>query len=195
MSAEKTISGSMSHHRRSLVLLGGVVLSAAVLWRVVMPPAGASTAPETPLVSIELPTSSEGALPDNQTSIEVAKPTEPEVVGVWDDDFYGKRRMTFCADGTATMTLELDPVSRLLYGPRLLFKIAWERIDNRLLLKMSGGDPPEATKTLARLFGESSEQTIEVLTADEMHLRSSDSGKLYVHRRVVDVAASDTSQP
>lgn len=110
----------------------------------------------------------------------------PSVVGAWEDNFYGKRRMTFQDDGTATMELELDPVSRLLYGPKLVFHIDWKQEDDRLVLQMNGGEPAEATKTLGKLFGETSEQTIESLTADEMRLRSRDSGKLYVHRRIAE---------
>jgi len=114
----------------------------------------------------------------------VETPPPPSVIGVWEDDFFGQRRMTFRDDGTATMVIELDPISRLLYGPRLTFFIVWEQTDNRLTLRKTGGEPRDATASVSKLFGETSEQTIESLTADEMQLRSSDSGKLYVHRRV-----------
>lgn len=174
---------SAPHHRRGLVLLAGGMLLSAVLWRLAMPPAGASVAvDESRLAAINPVVDS----PADPVFPAIETPPEPSLLGIWEDEFYGKRRMTFQDDGTATMTLELDPVGQLLYGPRLLFHIAWEQTGDKLVLRMTGGEPAGATTTLAKLFGESSEQTIESLTADEMRLRSSDSGKLYVHRRVVE---------
>ena len=106
------------------------------------------------------------------------------LLGSWSDEFYGKRVFTFAEDGTAVMTLELDSVGRMLYGPKLTFFIAWELKDGILNLQMTGGEPDGSAVALAKLFGEKSEQRIEHLAADEMRLRSLDSQKLYVHRRI-----------
>jgi len=123
-------------------------------------------------------------LPPQPASPPPAEPPPPSLVGTWEDEFYGKRRLTFRDDGTADMVLELDPISRLVYGPRLTFYISWEQSGQTLTLRMTGGEPPEATAALAKLFGEASEQRIEALSADELRLRSLDSDKLYIHRRL-----------
>ncbi|HUQ71962.1 MAG TPA: lipocalin family protein [Planctomycetaceae bacterium] len=175
------------HHRLGLMLLAGGVLTSAVFWRIAMPPVGASTplsiAPlasnVAPMPIVALP---EPTVDPLAPLVETTPP--PSVIGIWEDDFFGKRRMTFRDDGTATMVIELDAIGQLLYGPRLTFFIEWEQTDNRLTMKKTGGEPRDATASVSKLFGETSEQTIESLTDDEMRLRSSDSGKLYVHRRV-----------
>lgn len=110
---------------------------------------------------------------------------KPTIIGSWRDDFYGKRIFHFRDDGTAAMTIELDAIGQALYGPKLTFFIDWKIKDDVLILKMTGGDPP-STATVAKIFGESSEQRIESLETNEMKLRSLDSNKLYVHRRVVE---------
>lgn len=113
------------------------------------------------------------------------------LLGSWQDEFYGKRVFTFRDDGTAVMTLELDGVGKLMYGPKLTFFIKWTLQDDVLTMVMNGGEPAETAVTLAKLFGETSEQRIEALGEAEMQLRSLDSQKLYTHRRV-DLAATTT---
>lgn len=83
------------------------------------------------------------------------------------------------------MTIELDQVGQLLYGPKLTFFIEWTVKDDLLTMRMTGGEPKQTTTTVAKLFGETSEQRVERFTADELTLRSLDSQKLYIHRRVV----------
>jgi|GEM_PF-2865590 len=118
-------------------------------------------------------------------------PLRARLLGSWQDDFYGRRVFTFQDDGTAEMTLELDGVGKLMYGPKLTFFITWSLKEDVLTMVMNGGMPAETTVTLAKLFGETSEQRIEQLGESELQLRSLDSQKLYKHQRVVSV---DTAQ-
>lgn len=106
------------------------------------------------------------------------------LLGSWFDEFYGKRTFTFHDDGTAVMTLELDTLGALLYGPKLTFFIDWTLTNDVLTMKMTGGEPQGTATSVAKLFGETSEQRIESIAPDELHLRSLDSQKLYVHKRV-----------
>lgn len=121
------------------------------------------------------------------------RPAEPEesvneprqrLLGSWVDEFYGRRVFEFRDDGTATMTLELDAVGKLLYGPKLTFFIDWTLEADILTLKMTGGEPAGTAVSLAKLFGESSQQRLEGVTDAELQLRSLDSDKLYLHRRL-----------
>lgn len=109
---------------------------------------------------------------------------KPSLIGFWRDDFYGKRIFQFREDGTATMVIELDAVGQLLYGPKLTFFIDWTLEEDVLKLKMTGGEPNGTAVTVAKIFGESSEQRIEGMEENELRLRSLDSKKLYTHRRV-----------
>jgi hypothetical protein len=140
----------------------------------------ATSAPKSPrsepvVPSAELPTTDGGSPTDVARS---------RLVGAWEDQFHGKRTFTFRDDGTADMDLELEPIGALLYGPKLRFYVQWSQTGDILTLTMAGGEPPDTTKTLAKLFGETSEQRIERLDDRELHLRSLDSQKLYIHKRV-----------
>lgn len=110
---------------------------------------------------------------------------KPTLIGSWRDDFYGKRIFHFRDDGTATMTIELDAIGQAIYGSKLTFFIDWKLDGDILKMKMTRGEPPSALAA-AKLFGETSEQRIESLDEHEMKLRSLDSNKLYVHRRLAE---------
>lgn len=110
------------------------------------------------------------------------------LVGTWNDDFYGRRQFTFAEDGTAVMTLELDSIGKMLYGPKLTFFIDWSLEGDVLTMRMTGGEPKETAETVSKLFGESSQQRILSLSETEMTLLSLDSQKKYVHRRENKVA-------
>jgi hypothetical protein len=175
-----------------LVLIAAALLFARV-WRVWAPSDRVAAAPTVAGVPVDESPDNLSPLPPAGTDeppAAVEAPPAPSLLGEWEDDFYGKRRLTFRPDGTAEMVLELDAVGRLIYGPQLKFFIEWQQVDDTLTLKMTGGEPRESTATLSKLFGESSEQRIESLTADELRLRSLDSRKLYIHRRPPPAEAS-----
>ncbi len=121
------------------------------------------------------------AAPD---SAPVANSLREQLLGSWEDEFYGHRIFTFRDDGTATMTLELDSVGKALYGPKLTFFIDWELKDDLLTLQMTGGEPAGTAVSLAKLFGDRSERRIERITHTELDMRSTDTRTLYHHRRV-----------
>jgi hypothetical protein len=128
------------------------------------------------------------SLPSDDSPAEPEEPVdEPRqrLLGAWVDEFYGRRVFEFRDDGTATMTLELDAVGKLLYGPKLTFFIDWTLEADVLTLKMTGGEPAGTAVSLAKLFGESSQQRLEGVTDAELQLRSLDSDKLYLHRRLL----------
>ncbi len=138
---------------------------------------GPPDSPETKEKSLEM-------LKGEDLQPETIDPHEkPTIIGSWRDDFYGKRVFHFRDDGTATMTIELDAIGQAIYGSRLKFFIDWKQDGDILKLKMTRGEPPSALAA-AKLFGETSEQRIESIDEKEMKLRSLDSNKLYVHRRL-----------
>ncbi len=183
-------------HRRSAfaIVLTGCAL-ALIVWRPWQPRANVTAATtEAPSGDEQQPAPANSINPTESLLISAASsvdpavdtaliPPKPTFIGAWRDDFYGKRIFHFSDDGTATMTIELDSVGQLIYGPKLTFFIDWTLENDILKLKMTGGEPKSALAA-AKLFGESSEQRIESLDANEMKLRSLDSNKLYTHRRV-----------
>lgn len=181
--------------RFSAWMLGGVI-AALVVWGRFTPTAARNTQAAAP-VDRSAATPREGSEPTAEPLLNLAADPaaavqspaavvdwKSQLLGSWSDNFYGKRIFTFRDDGTAEMTIELDSVGKALYGPQLKFFIAWEVRDDILHMQMTGGEPAGSAVTLAKLFGEKSEQRIEKLEADEMLLRSLDSQKLYSHRRV-----------
>ncbi len=206
-----------SHHHAAVVLCAGSVVLLAWWWTGLPSHDQRTLAATTAAPTIEpvgltanAPQATDAAdlsaaeIPMISTAVAVKSDPDPtprgpandeelrqQLLGSWADDFYGKRTFHFQADGTATMVLELDSVGQLLYGPQLTFFILWQLKDNVLSLKMTGGEPAGTAVSLAKLFGESSEQRVEHIGEAEMRLRSLDSNKLYVHRRV---AESDSSK-
>lgn len=181
-------------HRRSAVAVTVTGCALAVFaWRPWQPRSAVTAATSvSATASATLPAEESAADPGSPSVEEANSPpenilppeTKPSVIGYWRDDFYGKRIFHFRDDGTATMVIELDSVGQLLYGPKLTFFIEWKQEGDVLKLKMTGGEPKGTAVTVAKIFGESSEQRIERLEGDEMLLRSLDSNKLYTHRRV-----------
>lgn len=82
------------------------------------------------------------------------------------------------------MVIKLDPVSRVLYGPELTFHFKWALTGDVMFLEMTGGEPKDAAESLSRFFGKTSERRIEQMDEHELHMRSLDSQKLYIHKRV-----------
>jgi hypothetical protein len=105
------------------------------------------------------------------------------VLGQWKDEFHGERTFTFRDDGTGIMHIKLDSISRLLYGDEVAFDFAWTLKGDELHMSMTCGEPKKTAESLSQLFGKTSEKRIEKLDEHEMHLRSLDSQKLYIHRR------------
>lgn len=198
MSVEQTAlprSRWPSKRRFSAWMIGGLI-AALVVWGRFTPTAARNTQAAAPVDKAAVsprdraePTAE--SLPSDSvaTSANAAAPAtaidwRQQLLGSWSDNFYGKRVFTFRDDGTAEMTIELDSVGKALYGPQLKFFIAWEVREDVLHMQMTGGEPAGSAVTLAKLFGEKSEQRIENLSGDELQLRSLDSQKLYTHRRV-----------
>ena len=180
------------HHHLLLIALGGTVASGLAWWQAAQSPhrltlAAIPDSTATPVESDASNTPTPGPAPISETASEaeeLVNQQRAQLLGRWEDQFYGRRVFEFHDDGTATMELELDSVGKLLYGPKLRFFVAWELKDGILNLKMTGGEPSDSAVTLAKLFGESSQQRVESITADELQLRSLDSQKLYKHRRL-----------
>lgn len=105
------------------------------------------------------------------------------VVGVWEDDYQGKRTMTLREDGTAEMLVELTGMKAKLFASRLRFDMTWTLENARLQKKTTGGEPAVAVKAILATFGDSVDEPILELTSDRLSLLDKDGTTRYHWRR------------
>lgn len=120
----------------------------------------------------------------SEASATPAEPAQPTIFGSWRDNYYGERTMTFRPDGTGVMVIKLDSVGQAMIGANLLFNLSWENQDGVLVMQFTGGEPKAAVERISKLWGDRHEQKIELLTATDLHLRSTDSQNLYQLKHV-----------
>ena len=147
------------------------------------------------VVPLENPTV--GAIaPAQPQSSTMAPPDEPSfmedshddpldgIVGVWTDNYRGKRTMTLRDDGTGTMEVELSGVTAKLFAERLRFDMRWSSQDGRLIKESIGGEPSEQVELILRTMGRRVEETILELTRDQLKTLDPDGVTTYVWTRL-----------
>ena len=99
--------------------------------------------------------------------------------GTYTRDSYGHRVMTVRPDGTATMTVDVDPFYQWMVGPKVTVEIAWELTGEPTDAASEGtgrgvhfasvsGDPPASFEAITKLFGTEADWRIE--SADDTAL-------------------------
>ena len=122
--------------------------------------------------------------------VEAEAPTDPDdrfrhmVVGVWEDDYQGKRTMTLNEDGTGTMIVELSGWRAALSAPRLRFDMVWSVEDGRLKKRTVGGEPETQVRMILSTMGDQVDEPILELTEDRLVLLDQDEETKYEWRRV-----------
>lgn len=111
--------------------------------------------------------------PLSNGSPEVTAPA-PVVTGRWVLDQGIRRDITLREDGTASLLVELDLISSLVYGSRLQMELSWEQKDNVLTHTIIHGEPAKNVERLARDFGAKRSYRILLLTESEMVLKDVD---------------------
>lgn len=106
------------------------------------------------------------------------------VVGVWEDDYQGKRTMTLREDGTGTMVVELSGVQATLFGSRLRFDMLWSVADGRLRKRTLGGEPKAPVQVILKAMGDRVDEPILELTEKRLLLLDRDGRTKYDWRRV-----------
>jgi hypothetical protein len=99
------------------------------------------------------------------------------VLGVWQDEYKGKRTMTLKDDGTGTMVVELTGWEATLYASRLRFDMKWSLKGKQLTKTTTGGEPKEKVNIVLNLFGNTAEETIEELTENRLLVIDKDKKK------------------
>jgi hypothetical protein len=106
------------------------------------------------------------------------------LLGVWQDDYKGKRVLTIRDDGTATMVVEPSGLSARLFAAKLTFEESWSIDDDHLTMKVTGGEPTTRVNLILKTMGDSTTQRILKLTKSRLRLLDEDGETEYDWRRV-----------
>ena len=124
--------------------------------------------------------------PDPQVDNHEVSPVTPEldeqyrelIIGTWQDDYKGRRTLTVCGDGTATMVVEPDGLNAV-FAARLTFYEEWSIVAGHLKQKAIGGEPEARANLILKMMGDESNQKIIELTRERMLLQDADGKTRY----------------
>lgn len=106
------------------------------------------------------------------------------VLGVWQDQYQGKRTMTLNEDGTGTMLVELSGVQAALFASKLRFDMQWSLDGKKLIKKTVGGEPASKVNLILNTMGDTAEDIILEVTEERLLLLDKDGKTQYDWRRV-----------
>jgi hypothetical protein len=106
------------------------------------------------------------------------------VVGTWEDEYQGKRKMTLDADGTGTMIVELTGWRAALSAERLTFHMKWSIENGHLKKQTVGGEPEVQVRMILSTMGDRVDEPILELTDERLLLLDADGKTKYDWQRV-----------
>ena len=106
------------------------------------------------------------------------------LLGVWQDNYQGKRTMTLNDDGRGTMFVELSGVQAFLFASKLRFDMVWSLDGKKLTKKTVGGEPADKVNLILNTMGDTAEDTLLEVTDDRLLLLDKDGTTKYDWRRV-----------
>jgi hypothetical protein len=124
---------------------------------------------------------------------ETAKPAsiESRLLGVWEDDYHGKRTLTLRADGTGTMICELAGWEATLFAEKLTFEEAWFVKNGALTMRVTGGEPAGKINVVLKMQGDTTTQEIVELTPQRLLLWDEKGKKKFDWRRVAQARSTE----
>lgn len=158
------------NHKRFICGILALVLVAAgsAYWKLTSPPPSQTNA--VPLAN-----------PKGGAAQEKAR---RRLLGIWQDDYKGKRTMTLNEDGTGTMLVQLSGLQATLVAPKLRFDMRWSLEGKTLTKKTVAGDPADKVNLILNTMGNTAEDTILESTDDRLLLLDKDGMTRYDWRRV-----------
>ena len=105
-------------------------------------------------------------------------------VGIWRDNYQGKRTLTLRSDGTATMLVELSGMKARLFTPRLELDIVWSIRNGRMHRRTVGGRPADKIEFVNKRAGVAVAEPVLTLTANQMVLLDKDGSRRYRWQRL-----------
>jgi hypothetical protein len=107
-----------------------------------------------------------------------------QLLGVWQDDYQGKRTMTLKEDGAGTMLVELSGLQATLFAPRLRFDLRWSLDGKTFTKKTVGGEPAGKVNVILNTMGNTAEDTVLEVTPDRLLLLDKDGKTRYDWKRI-----------
>jgi hypothetical protein len=123
------------------------------------------------------------ANPESKPETEEDK-TRRKLLGVWQDEYKGKRTMTLNEDGTGTMLVELSGLQATLFASKLRFDMKWSLEGKTLTKKTVGGEPADKVNLILNTMGNQADDTILECNDDQLLLLDKDGVTKYDWRRV-----------
>jgi len=155
-----------------------------------------STQHAAPSVSGDLTSSTDAGSQDASVPAPELSPEDAQrsrlVVGVWEQERFGKRQMTIKSDGTATMIMRPSGVWATMFGERIDLEMYWSIRDGHIDYGVSGGTPAQQTETARKMWGDHWVEKIEKLSADEMVLLDQSTSAPSGWKRVVEKVTPPT---
>ena len=112
------------------------------------------------------------------------------LLGVWQDDYQGKRTMTLNNDGTGTMLVELSGAQAFLFADKLHFDMRWSADGEKLTTTSIGGEPKDKVNMVLNMMGNTAEYKILEATKDRLWLLDEDGETKYDWRRAITIDQS-----
>ena len=119
--------------------------------------------------------------------------TETQLVGSWQDSFFGKRTLVLNADGSAKMILELDFAGQLLYGRRLEFDMQWSLEEGKVTIDILSGRPEKSAKSAIDTWGSRYEYLLDCVKDHQIEMRDADGSMNHVLRRIPEESVPATN--
>jgi len=106
------------------------------------------------------------------------------LLGVWHDEYKGKRTMTLNEDGTGVMLVELSGIQAKLFAPKLRFDMKWQLLEKSLKKQTIKGEPADKVNMILNMMGNTAEDKILEVTDDRLLLLDKDGKQQYDWKRV-----------
>lgn len=145
--------------------------------------------------STALPTvvPSEGALNDDDESAvsslddrdTPAKFGEERLLGTWEQDKFGRRRLTILPDGKAKMLIEPAGAWSLAFGSKLEAEMFWSVEGDRIIYGMTSGVPAAKYEIAVKAWGDRWNELLTELT-DKRLVVTADDGTVSIWQRVAE---------
>jgi hypothetical protein len=126
-----------------------------------------------------MPTPKPGDMPETEE-----EKARRKLLGVWQDEYRGKRTMNLNEDGRGTMVVELSGVQAFLFASKLRFDMKWSLDGKRFTKKTVGGEPADKVNLILNTMGNTAEDTILEITEERLLLLDKNGTTRYDWKRV-----------
>ncbi len=122
-----------------------------------------------------------------QTTQEEAQPEtdsrEQQILGVWQQEKFGRRTLTILPDGKARMLIEPAGAWSLAFGKQIEAEMFWKLEDDRIIYGMTSGTPANKYEIAVKAWGDHWNEQLTELSAERLVV-TADDGAVSIWQRV-----------